>query len=167
MADVPIDLPAASLLLEEAMWQRGDQLSRLSALDQKLTTTFTLNVAVIAVFAASISIAGGRLPLAVVCLFYSTVFLFTLGVGVSTKAYLETRRSVRPDLRLLRQHVSIYETPIAAAWIADEIIRGLEETESLIDKKGQLVWLAVLLATTTSVMVGVTVAVYLAFRILS
>ena len=167
MADSTLEIDSPRLLLEEARWQRDEQLKRLAALDQKLTTTFTLNVAVVALFAASIGIAGERLPLAAVYLFYSTIALFTLGVGASAWAYLETRRSVRPELSLLREHVSVYEGGIVATWIADEIMRGLAESEPLLDKKGRLVWWAVILAATTAMMVGATIAVYLAVRILS
>ena len=46
-------------------------------------------------------------------------------------------------------------------WVADEIVRALEENERLIDvKAGRVNW-AIGLATLTAVMVGVTAAIHL------
>ena len=48
-----------------------------------------------------------------------------------------------------------------ALWVADEIVRALNENEQLVDVKAGRVQWAIALATATAVMVGVTAAVSL------
>ena len=93
----------AHLYLEEARWRRDDQIRRSDALERKLVTAFTLNVAVIAIFGASLGIAGGPFSLAVECLVYSTVFLFVIGLGFATRADLGAAWNRAPDLDILQQ----------------------------------------------------------------
>ena len=133
----------------------------MSALNQKLVTTFTLNVAVVALFVASLRFAGGPLSLVVDYLVYSTIFLFMIGVAVSAHAYGVATWYRRPNLKLLREHLSVYDGSAMALWVADEIVRALDENERLIDVKAGRVQWAIALAAATAVMVGVTAAVSL------
>ena len=163
MPDFTSDPEKTALFLEEARCQRDDQNRRVSALNQKLVTTFTLNIAVVAVFVASLRLTGVPLPLAVDCLFYSTIFLFVIGVLVAARAYAVATWYRRPDLDQLREHLSVYDSSTMTAWVADEIIRALHENERMIDVKATHVQLAIVSAAATAVMVGVTAAVYLGF----
>ena len=161
MPDHALDSEKTALFLAEARWQRDDQSLRVSALNQKLVTTFTLNVAVVALFVASLRFAGGPLSLVVDCLVYSTIFLFVIGVGVAALAYAVAIWYRRPNLQLLREHLAVYDSATMALWVADEIVRALDENERLIDVKAGRVQWAIALAAATAVMVGVTAAVSL------
>lgn len=161
MPDFTTDPEKTALFLEEARWLRDDQNRRVSVLNQKLVTTFTLNVAVVAVFVASLRLTGGPLPLAVDCLFYSTIFLFVVGVIVAARAYAVSTWYRRPDLEQLREHLSVYDSSLMTAWVADEIVLAWRENERLIDIKAARVQWAIGLAAATAVLVGATAAVYL------
>lgn len=161
MPDFTTDPEKTTLFLEEARWLRDDQNRRVAALNQKLVTTFTLNVAVVAVFVASLRLTGGPLPLVVDCLFYSTIFLFVIGVIVAARAYAVSTWYRRPDLEQLREHLSVYDSSLMTAWVADEIILAWHENERLIDIKAARVQWAIRLAAATAVLVGATAAVYL------
>lgn len=161
MPDFTTDPEKTTLFLEEARWLRDDQNRRVAALNQKLVTTFTLNVAVVAVFVASLRLTGGPLPLVVDCLFYSTIFLFVVGVIVAARAYAVSTWYRRPDLEQLREHLSVYGSSLMTAWVADEIILAWHENERLIDIKAARVQWAIRLAAATAVLVGATAAVYL------
>ena len=161
MSGDPFEPEKTALLLAEARWQRDDQSWRVSALNQKLVTTFTLSVAVVALFVASLRFAGGPSPLAVDCLVYATIFLFVGGVAVAARAYAVATWYRRPDLELLRRHLDVYDSSTMTVWVADEIVRALQENERLINIKSRRVQWAIVLATLTVVMVGVTAAVYL------
>lgn len=161
MPDFTTDPQKTTLFLEEARWLRDDQNRRVAALNQKLVTTFTLNVAVVAVFVASLRLAGEPLPLVVDCLFYSTIFLFVIGVIVAARAYAVSTWYRRPDLEQLREHLSVYDSSLMTAWVADEIILAWHENERLIDIKAARVQWAIRLAAATAVLVGATAAVYL------
>ena len=163
MPDFTSDPEKTALFLAEARWQRDDQNRRVSALNRKLVTTFTLNVAVVAVFVASLRLTAGPLPLVVDCLFYSTIFLFVVGVLVAARAYAVATWYRRPDLERLRTHLSVYDSSTMTAWVADEIVRALRENERLIDVKSARVQWAIGLAAVTAVLVGATAAVYLGF----
>ena len=133
----------------------------MSQLNQKLVTTFTLNVAVVALFAVSLSFTGPALPLVVDCLVYATIFVFIMGVMVAARAYWATAWYRRPALALLRRHLATYGAVVMTTWVADEIVRALDENERLIDvKAGRVNW-AIGLAALTAVMVGVTAAIHL------
>ncbi len=133
----------------------------MSQLNQKLVTTFTLNVAVVALFAVSLSFTRPALPLVVDGFVYATIFVFIMGVFVAARAYSATAWYRRPALALLRRHLATYGAVIMTTWVADEIVRALEENERLIDvKAGRVNW-AIGLATLTAVMVGVTAAIHL------
>ena len=151
----------------EVRWRRDDQIRRLTALEQKLVTAFTLNVAVIALFGASLGIAGGPFPLIVECLVYVTVFLFTVGVIVSTRVYLSTRWSRTPDLDYFLRQLYDHEPKAMEEWLAEEITRGLADNEGALDTKSRDTGIAVLLAAGTALLVGVTAAAYLALRVFS
>lgn len=164
--DVPS--PASTrLYLTEVRWRRDDQIRRLTRLEQKLATAFTLNVAVIALFGASLGIAGGPFPLAVEVLVYLTVSLFSVGVAVSTRVYLGTRWSRTPDLDYFLAQLASHEAEVMEEWLADEITRGILDNESALDRKSKDIAIAVLLSAGTAVLVGVTAAVNLALRVAS
>ena len=137
------------MFLAEARWQRDDQSLRVSALNQKLVTTFTLNVAVVALFVASLRFTGRLSPLVVDCLVYATIFLFIIGVGVAARAYaVATAWYRRPALKLLRR------TPRRTYDGLDDDALGrrrdcsrLDENERLIDvKAGRVQWAIALAA---------------------
>ena len=154
----------AALFLNEARWRRDDQVTQLAALERKLVTAFTLNVAVIALFSASLGIAVGPFPLTVECMIYATIFLFIVGVAVSAGAYLSTAWTLRPDLDHLSRLSEETEPVTLTNWLATEIVSGLTENERVLKVKTQLVALSVLLAASTAAMVGATAAVYSASR---
>ena len=154
----------AELFLNEARWRRDDQVTQLAALERKLVTAFTLNVAVIALFSASLGIAGGPFPLTVECMIYATIFLFIVGVAVSARAYLSTTWTLQPNLDHLSRLSEETESTRLTRWLATEIADGLTENEGALKAKTQLVALAVLLAASTAAMVGATAAVYSASR---
>lgn len=112
MPNFTSDPEKTALFLAEARWQRDDQNRRVSALNRKLVTTFTLNVAVVV---ASLRLTAGPLPLAVDCLFYSTIFLFVIGVLVAARAYAVATWYRRPDLERLRTHLAVYDSSTMAA----------------------------------------------------
>lgn len=153
--------------LTEVRWRRDDQIRRLTRLEQKLGTAFTLNVAVIALFGASLGIAGGPFPLAVEILVYCTVSLFALGVVVSTRVYLSMRWSQTPDLQYFLAQLGSHDPEAMEEWLADEITRGIVDNESALDSKSKESAIALLLSAGTAVLVGVTAAVYLALGVAS
>ena len=151
----------AHLYLEEARWRRDDQIRRLDALERKLVTAFTLNVSMIAIFGASLGIAGGPFSLAVECLVYSTVFLFVIGLGFATRAYLGAAWNRAPDLDILQQLLGRFDDDTITQWIADAILVGLAENEQTLDQRSRTATYAVLFAACTATMVGVTAAAHL------
>ena len=91
----------ANLHLAEARWRRDDQDRRHNALNQRLSTMFALNFAVLAVLGASLSFADLTLPGYVESFAYSTIFLLLVNIAILMWAYRVDRLSRRPDLQAL------------------------------------------------------------------
>ena len=164
MADNVGDTGSIGLFLSEVRWRRDDQIQRLSVLEQKLVTAFTLNVAVMALFGAALGIAGGPFPLSVQCLVFSTVFLFVVGLAVATSAYLNRGWYGMIDLRYFSDLLGKYDTTTLTEWYMAQVVSGIEANEIELVRLSRLTARAIQLSASTAVMVGITAAVYVALR---
>ena len=154
----------AELFLNEARWRRDNQIDRLNALERKLVTAFTLNVAVVAVFSASLGIAGGPFPLAAQCLLFVTIALFIVGIALSAYTYLSTAWSLTPSFDQLREVTGQLGPTLSSEWLAYEIMECAINNEQQLRRMGRLVSWAVFFAASTAILAVATAVVYSALR---
>ena len=148
-------LAGAELYLAEVRWRRGDQIRRLSELNQKLVTTFTLNVALIAVLSATLGLTQGNatLPSVIEYLIFAIGFLFCVNIALSAWAYRVGELEFMPNPRALRTTSESYQSELVAIWTANEMLESLERNESHLRRRA--FWTSLALATTTLAVVAV------------
>lgn len=158
-------LAGVELYLTEVRWRRDDQVRRLTELNQKLVTTFTLNVAMITVLSATLRLSSTASPLPTVFeyLIFSIGFLFCVNIGASAWAYRVGRLGLLPNIRALLDNLRSYEVVNISLWTANEMLRVLESNEQFLARRA--FWTSLALVTTTFTLIVVIAVVAAALRI--
>ncbi len=155
MADHEVSRESMDLYLSEVRWRRDDQIRRLSELDRKLVTTFTLNVALIAVLSATLRLSPGgeSLPSVVEFLIFAIGFLFCINIALSAWAYRVGELALMPNLLTLRSTSESYQPEIVALWTANEMLEALIRNEEFLKRRA--FWTSLALGTTIFTVVAV------------
>lgn len=123
------------LFYEVAKWRLEEQSNRAESLDRKLAATFTLNGALIAVFAAAFAFREETISGTVWWLFLAIVVLFLLN-GVCTYAAYQLRRwQINPNLVDLERVTRRTETRGAVIWTARQMRRAYRDNEVELRRK--------------------------------
>lgn len=155
MADEEAPLRSMELYLAEVRWRRDDQIRRFGELERKLVTTFTLNVAMIAVLSATLQLSGstGSLPVVFEYLTYCIGFLFCINIGTSAWAYRIGRLALMPNVTTFGRNVLAYDLESLGLWTADEMVAALNTNEVYLRRRS--FWTSFSLATTTFTVIAV------------
>ena len=155
MEDYEVSRESMDLYLAEVRWRRDDQIRRLSELDRKLVTTFTLNVALIAVLSATLRLSPGgeSFPSVFEFLIFAIGFLFCVNIALSAWAYRIGELAIMPNLLTLRSTSESYRSEIVALWTANEMLEALDRNESFLKRRA--FWTSLALGTTTFTVVAV------------
>ena len=114
---------------EIARWRLEEQSHRADSLDRKLGETFTLNGALIAVFAAAFAFREGTVPATVWWMFAVVVSLFIQN-GICTYAAYQLREwQVNPNLVDLERVTRRSSRRTAEIWTAREMRRAYRDNE--------------------------------------
>ena len=143
------------LYLAEVKWRRDDQIRRFGELERKLVTTFTLNVAMIAVLSATLQLSrsSGSLPVVFEYLTYSIGFLFCINIGTSAWAYRIGRLALKPNVSALSSNVFAYDFEMLGLWTASEMVAALQRNERYLKRRS--IWTTFSLAMTTLTVIAV------------
>ena len=114
-----VGAPAAStnrLAYGLVRWQVELQLSRASALENRLGNTFTLSAAMIALLGSALLFAGDGTSPAFESSILVTAGLFVANVVTATLAVVVSRWSIAPDLNELMSNVLQYDEDAVLDW---------------------------------------------------
>ena len=123
------------VFFEIARWRLEEQAHRADSLDRKLGATFTLNGALIAVFAAAFGFREQPVSPTVWLLFLAVVVLFVLN-GICTYAAYQLRKwKVNPNLIDLERVTRRSEGRTVLIWTAREMRRAYRDNEIELRRK--------------------------------
>ena len=128
-------LDNSGILLEEARWRRDDQMRRTSEFNSRLSTLFTLNLAVLALLSASLRFGNQPLPAEAEYLAYATLFTLLANVLVLMWTYRVDQELSRPDLSELGRIADHQEALRATSWTVREMRLALEEFDRHLKRK--------------------------------
>ena len=152
-----------TLYLAEARWRRDDQDRHHAALNQRLSTLFALNFAVLAILGASLSFADLNLPAYVEGFAHATIFMLLVNIVLLMWAHRVDPLSRRPGLQALSKIEDDHSLPIAQRWYGREIELALETNERRLGHKRRLIGSAMLTSSLTVLMVAAVSALTLHF----
>lgn len=147
---------AVDLLISIARWRLEEQLNRVSSLDTKVTATFTLNAAVVALFGAALALAPGALAYHVWALFASVLTLFIVSLGFAYRALQRRDWRMRPNLARLDALIEQATAEQVKIWTAREIMLSIEDNERLLVGKDTSTRQAIASAIADVVLIGAT-----------
>ena len=154
-------LEGSALFLAEARWRRDDQNRRHDVLNQRLSTMFALNFAVLAILGASLSFSDVVLPVYVESVAFATIFLLLVNIAILMWAFRVERLTRRPDLRVLLEVAVRSPAEVASEWYGKEIELALEANEQRLDNKSRLIATAMATSSFTVLMVAAVAALAL------
>ena len=126
---------SSKLFYEVAKWRLEEQANRAESLDRKLAATFTLNGALIAVFAAAFAFRAEPISTTVWWLFLAIVVLFFLN-GVCTYAAYQLRKwQINPNLVDLERVTRRTEHRGVVIWTARQMRRAYRDNEIELRRK--------------------------------
>ena len=134
------------------------QLRTVESLDRKLTATFTLDAAVVALFAAVSLSQNAVVPLAAWSLLAATVFVFTVKLLVALVSYSPRRWQVMPNLQELQAHAETgkYGAQAIRQWAADSMTNAYYENQEQLRHKGRAVRITLALSAIQLILIGVS-----------
>ncbi len=150
---------AVDLLISMARWRLEEQISRVSSLDNKVTATFTLTAAVVALFGAALTLSPGALAWHVWALFASVLALFVVSLAFTYRAMQRRDWLMRPSLAALDELIGQAGTLELKIWTVREIRRSIEHNERLLLAKDTDTRRAIAFAIADVVLIGVTALV--------
>ena len=130
-------IEAANVFYEAALWQLQDQMARIDAMDRKLAAMFTLTAAVLAVFAAGLTLRESGLSTTAWALLIVVVATFGANVVSSYLAYRDRDWRLNPRLEDLDRAIRRADVDESAAryWAALEMRDALTANEQAIQRK--------------------------------
>lgn len=152
----PPDSGGRALLVSIARSRLDEQMGQVRALDSKLSATFSLNAATVALFGAALTLSDQMLPNHIWGLALSVLAVFAVNLLVSYRAYQEQDWSLRPDLNDLEAVSRTYPLESVERWVVNEIGVSLRHNEALLHEKARDARRAFGLAVLDAVLVGVT-----------
>lgn len=123
------------IFFDVAQWRLDEQAQRVDSLDRKLAATFTLNGALIAVFAAAFGFREEPLSETVWWLFVGVVALFLLNGACTYAAYQLRKWQVNPNLIDLERVTRRSEARVVLIWTAREMRRAYRDNEIELRRK--------------------------------
>ena len=150
---------AVDLLISIARWRLEEQISRVSSLDNKVTATFTLTAAVVALFGAALTLSPGALAWHVWALFASVLALFVVSLAFAYRAMQRRDWLMRPSLAALDELIGQAGTLELKIWTVREIRRSIEHNERLLLAKDTDTRRAIAFAIADVVLIGATALV--------
>lgn len=147
---------AVDLLISIARWRLEEQISRVRSLDTKVTATFTLNAAVVALFGAALALSPGALAYHVWALFASVLALFIVSLGYAYRALRRRDWRMRPNLAALDALIEQAAAEQVKIWTAREIMLSIEDNERLLVGKDASTRRAIAFAIADVVLIGAT-----------
>ncbi len=126
---------SSRLFYEVAKWRLEEQSNRAESLDRKLAATFTLNGALIAVFAAAFAFREQPISETVWWSFLAIVVLFLVN-GVCTYAAYQLRKwQINPNLVDLERATRRTEHRGVVIWTARQMRRAYRDNEIELRRK--------------------------------
>ena len=136
----PAESPGGDQLLYElARWHLDEQTGRIDALDRKLAATFTLNGALIALFAAAFAFRGDGISQTVWAMIVAVVAVFLANAICAFLAFRLRSWEMRPDLDALERVAEEFSVVEARSWAAREMWSAFQENEADLAEKA--LWL--------------------------
>ena len=145
-----------AVFYEIARWRLEEQLGRVDTLDNKMAATFTLNAAVIALFAAAVAFRGAELSSPVWALALSVAVVFAANIICTFLAFRIRPWEVLPHLRDLQSVTRTYTDIEVRRWASDELVRAYFENEPELGRKATWVRRATALTAVELVLVVAT-----------
>lgn len=160
-SETPVDPPAISTFLNEVVWRREEQGRRLQEIYRKLVTTFTLNLALVAIISAAIRLgdSGEGIPVATLYLSYAIGVLFCINLTLTGIAYLPGSWNLAPDLDDLREVSRNYSATVVELWVAEEVVSVIKDNEELLGRLARRTT-AAMVSTILTVMLLLGVGAY-------
>ena len=154
-------MPATETFYGVALRRLSEQLDQVDKLDAKVAAIFSSSAAILPIFGALLALFGKNHPKAAVGLYIAALGVYVLLLAFAAFAYRVGGWSFRPDPETLWGVSAAYDEATVRFWVATECVGSMTENHPRLQRKANLVSVAIGLLALDAVLLSVAAAILL------